>query len=501
MSRNQRSRGFLKGKSIPATLARVVAEEEDSLADYYVFPERFVGPAMDLDDPRAVFVGPKGAGKSAILKMVTIRRQSDSGRVILVSPDDLSLNALTRLDSRTSPLAPVWDERWLFKSLWDYVLTVEILRREFPTGSGLLDKVLSLFASQKRRDVRSFLEESLGDDNRSLGLTGWVIKLFDQVSVSVAAPGLSAAVGAKLRTDSTVPIQTVKIPLLDTLSTVVKQLPELVKHEYLVLIDDLDRYWNGSPQQKIFIAALFQSLRKLSRKPVKFIVALREGIFNSLTIEDSDKFRERICMVSWDASSMQQMVESRIRFAFHSPNLNVWGQLFPREAFPKLWNSTARKPREVLRLAYLCLGKAKENGNDSVLEEDIHHARRIFSEEKISDLDSEYGYRYRGIGQVVRMMAGWHKEFGRQGADDLAIAVAESIEKSHDGASYSWARGYIDDPLGLVKILAELGVLRIKQSRTDSARDWECETPIDINDHCWFSVHPMYAPALGCIGD
>jgi hypothetical protein len=155
MSRKSAEKNYLKpkaGKSVN-NFGRIVAEQDPELQDYYVDPERYVARAMDFNDPAVFFVGPKGAGKSAILQMVRLNRATDEGRVISISPDDLAFSALANVNAGTPILRDISKNQWLFKSLWDYVLSLEVLRREY--------KDRSAFTSTLQKIVRFFLEISM----------------------------------------------------------------------------------------------------------------------------------------------------------------------------------------------------------------------------------------------------------------------------------------------------------------------------------------------------
>jgi hypothetical protein len=84
-----------------------VAEDDPELQGYYVGPDRYVNRAMSFTDPAVFFVGPKGAGKSAILQMVRLNRAADEGRVIDIRPDDLAFSALANVSATTPILSEV----------------------------------------------------------------------------------------------------------------------------------------------------------------------------------------------------------------------------------------------------------------------------------------------------------------------------------------------------------------------------------------------------------
>src|SRR5215831_11708915 len=99
MGKQSGDRNYLRpkaGKNVN-NFGRIVGEQDLELQEYYVAPERYVDRAMDFNDPAVFFLGPKGAGKSAILQMVRLNRASDAGRLINISPDDLAFSALANV--------------------------------------------------------------------------------------------------------------------------------------------------------------------------------------------------------------------------------------------------------------------------------------------------------------------------------------------------------------------------------------------------------------------
>jgi hypothetical protein len=122
MARKSSEKNYLKARAGKTTsnFGRIVAEQDSELQDYYVDPDRYVARALDFNDSAVFFVGPKGAGKSAILQMVRLSRAADEGRIINISPDDLAFSALANVSATTPILSEVAKHQWLFKSLWDY---------------------------------------------------------------------------------------------------------------------------------------------------------------------------------------------------------------------------------------------------------------------------------------------------------------------------------------------------------------------------------------------
>ena len=159
MKHKQRHRNFLHVRegARPGDLGRLVAENDHQLDQYYVEPERYVERALDVDDPAIFFMGSKGIGKSAILQMVRLLRKADSKRIINVSPDDLAFSGLANIKAETPLLAEPTKSQWVFKSLWDFILCVEVLKRECQDYDTLVGILKRVFSSKEEKAAQKLL--------------------------------------------------------------------------------------------------------------------------------------------------------------------------------------------------------------------------------------------------------------------------------------------------------------------------------------------------------
>jgi hypothetical protein len=112
-----------------SSLGHLRAEDDANLATYYVSNGGFLERALSYEDPAIFFRGPKGIGKSAILKMVELTYSAEPSRIIRISPDDLAFAALANIDADTPFIKKAVSTQWLFKSLWNYILSVRLLER------------------------------------------------------------------------------------------------------------------------------------------------------------------------------------------------------------------------------------------------------------------------------------------------------------------------------------------------------------------------------------
>ena len=169
-------------------------------------------------------------------------------------------------------------------------------------------KVFSLFTRAKdKKRIQRLFEITISDSGKATTLTNRILELIKEIELSGQINGVGVRGSVKIADGGSKQFE-----LLSEINNAVKTLPHMLEHDYYVLIDDLDLYWKNEPNQNAFIAALFLSLRKLSTPPIKFMVSIRDDIYNCLPLTDKDKSRDRICSMDWDLPSIKKMVEKRI---------------------------------------------------------------------------------------------------------------------------------------------------------------------------------------------
>src|SRR5260370_35554875 len=96
--------------------------------------------------------------------MVRLRMPTEEKRIIDISPTKLAFSALTNLDTLTPLLKETDKHQWLFRSLWDYVLALEIITREFSTESAIWEWAMNLFRGRQEQSARRWLNTAIGDE-------------------------------------------------------------------------------------------------------------------------------------------------------------------------------------------------------------------------------------------------------------------------------------------------------------------------------------------------
>lgn len=490
--KNKRTKNPLKNAG---DFGLLMAEADKNLELYYVGRERYVDKALCIDDPVIFIMGPKGIGKSAVLQMVRLERTRDEKRIINIAPDDLAFSALANLKIESPLLTDAVRGTWLFKSLWDYVLLMEIWERENSQTQNRLEKFFSLFTRTKdKKRIQRLFEITISDSGKTTTLTNRILELIKEIELSGQINGVGVRGSVKIADGGSKQFE-----LLSEINSAVKTLPHMLEHNYYVLIDDLDLYWKNEPNQNAFIAALFLSLRKLSTPPIKFLVSIRDDIYNCLPLTDKDKSRDRICSMDWDLPSIKKMVEKRVMNATKCKLQDVWNNIFPKNGFEILTKFSTKKPREFIRMGGLCIERAYVNGHKRVLESDISEAIRRYSTERMQDIASELTYTYPGLNIVLERFRGKDKEFNITLLDDIATEFAIEAFERQD-APWFWAGQFDKRAKDFTELLADIGFLQVKVNRTASPHPYDRAKMGRINTNMWFAVHPMYAPGLELLG-
>ena len=497
MSRKRRSPG--KSRTLlrrASDLGRLVAEDDANLQGYYVGRECYLDRALDMEDPIIFYMGPKGIGKSAVLQMIRLEKAHDVNRIINLSPDDLAFSAFANFRIESPIVGDIAKGQWLFKCLWDYVLLMELWERENSATQDRWSNFKKLFRSKDEKRIHRLFNITITDKGKALSLTDRILQLIKEVELSAQKGEVEVSGKVKVEHDGSGQFQ-----LLSEINHAIKSLPAMLRNEYYVLIDDLDLYWENEPSQNTLIAALFLSLRRLSRRPVKFVVSIREDIYRCLPLADKDKSRDRLCRMEWDLTHIKEMIERRMTTAINCTPEEIWGNLVPENCFAILAKHSTRKPRELIRLVSLCLNRAVVNGHKRVHNDDIVQALGEYSVERIQDIVSEYRFIYPKLDVVVQKFFGKEKEFSFKTLDVIATEIAvDALDHGNFGMPWQWAGGFDEHAEDFARLLTDIGFLLVKVNRTAPPQMYDPQMMGPINSSMWFAVHPMYAPGLRLLG-
>jgi hypothetical protein len=498
-SKQQRKKNKALLRAAYAKLGNLQAEHDPDLAQYYIKTKAgFLDRALDYSDPAIAFRGPKGVGKSAILRMIELHHSSDLKRIIRIGPDDLAFTALANADIDSPLIRSASTNQWLFKSLWNYILAIRLLEVEFSQQNTLFEKITSCLPNNNHKLAKKLLAIAHKEaGSAGCGMTEVMLKLIKEIELNIKVPGASGQAKVVLKEPNSQTNHS-QLEVLTLIDDVTKTLPKLINNRYYVLIDDLDLHWKNDPVQNALIAALFSAMAKLRNlETVKFAIAIREDIYKHLPIEDKDKSRDWICNVFWDREALKNILENRMQCLHGISQSQLWDDLMPPKAFDTMLNGSLNRPRELIRQLALAFEVASQNGHSEVLESDLSEAVRRNSQEKLEELEQEFEYKYPGIGWVIKHLAGRQRELSLNDLRDISETIAiELLDDQENMKRYTWAGQFESRPKDLVYCLIDAGVLLVKTSRSAPPQPVDPEVLNNALDSPWFAVRPIYCPAL-----
>lgn len=480
-------------------LGDLQAENDANLPMYFVDSRGYYDQAVSSNSSIIIFRGSKGIGKSALLKMLEVGHASDHRRVIKIGPDDLAFTALANSSKEDSIIE---SNQWLYKCLWNYVLAVTLLNKEYTIESTLTRVIKDLIRTTDQKQALALLKKSMpSPGNSELGLTSIMLNLIDEVEIQIKSPVASLKVTGSKNTDNST---ATKASVLNLVNQVSKSLPRLIENEYLVLIDDLDLHWTNSPSQNTLIAAMFSAIAKFGHgdSKVKFVIAIRDDIYSQLPIENKDKSRDWIIDLGWDKSSLREVVDERMKHIHKVRSGDLWDGLMPQGAFDKLAPFCSNRPRMLIRLIQLCFLVACDNSHDIVTNEDLEVALKKFSLEKLEDLEDEVGPRYPGIKWIVEHFAGKNAELSLSELEKICEELQLNLEdeKVTKPNSVFWIDSYYEDPMKFAWILIDSGFLLVKTNRKARPDSIESEHAFKTLKSPWFAIRPLYRAGLRIVG-
>lgn len=431
--------------------------------------------ASDPTNPHCFFVGRRGTGKTATAKFLS----QNSERVTVIRPEIFSPSSLQIPISEFEQAnqKPFRSLLAAFKrSLQDEVLF------QVETKSKRLDRSTQVLL-QRERDIYGPMDFDLRVLHFIKGFTEPLaekddLKWLEELKVTNS---LSKAMGSLI---------------------LERNAP------YIVLLDAIDDFWDGSQQAVLYLTALMHAAVEVnSRVPgVRVLVFLRENIFERVRLVDTEFARLETCVVGldWTQEQLIEMIERRTNAPLPSKlplGGQTWDALFEDggEARRMVLDFCQHRPRDVLTYCSLALDTAQAHKHDQILLDDLHDARRRFSDSRLKDLSDEYQENYPQIAVVLETFYGLGQRYTTSGMQDLLDRLlADRQAITHCG---KWLYEY-STVEKFVRLLYDIGFVGLKESRKGNSkarfrslgpRD---TTPPPISESTEIVLHPSYHPAL-----
>jgi hypothetical protein len=474
---------------------------------------------LDCDDHRRIVLGRTGAGKTALLTMLSERA---SGRVIDIKPESLALAYISNstILQFVNELGVNLDT--FFKLLWRHVFTVEVIKAHFHldgagTKGSLVDWIGTHFSDKKRQHEKAltYLEK-------------WGSKFWEQTDYRIEELTTKLESDLKASISSVLPVAKMTLGGAQALSQEEKgavverakyivnqvQIQELTyvldlldsilddpQKKYYVVIDRLDENWVEEELRYLLIRALIETVRDFRRvRHAKIIIALRYDLL------------ERVLRVSRGGGFQEEKYESLyVDLRWSTDQLT--------DVLPRLINKTptmdyilARtllRPRDVILFFNACIRQAQ--GNPQITPQMLKEAEGEYSRLRLRSLADEWSADYPFLMSFVDILKGRAARFplGSISNDEcVGLAIHLFDQQLPDEELLHAVAGVDKDPDNtgelrrcIAALLYRVGVVGLKLEKFESVA-WATSgrRSISISEmgpDVKISVHPCFWRSLG----
>jgi len=436
------------------------AESDERLGEYFV-ATGYVHEA--LTGKKTIFLGRKGAGKTALFKQLP-RLYREEGRddllVISMSPDAYAWGALKEYREQG-----ILAEQ-AHTNAWKLTLAITIA-----SELSAVDRAWGEDAGRSVRTLGQFLRENYGGDN--VDLKNAATKLLTGLkSFNLSAFGFGLGFARDGSGHERLLTPAVIDRLLELIGACARELG------VVVLLDRLDESWDGTDESKTLLIGLLRAAKDLNAKfrfdgerGLQVIAFLRADIYPLLRFDDKDKHRSLEYAIAWTPAELQELIRARL-----PEGVSVAEILDPENMrqstapFAYVVQRTFLRPREVIQ--YLTEAKRRDDQDAAFISKDaIKNAELTYSRWKVDDLKQEYSKAIPDFADCLETL--------RQGVhryDSLAELESWVAQKSPKLAS---ARG----PRWIVDQLFDTSAIGVRPKKSGSIKykseDSELELPLE----------------------
>ena len=429
------------------------ALQDNELLDYFVQTKEFLDA---IEGRRTIFIGRRGSGKSANFQAIRAHLSEEANVVnVDILPDDFQLERITDFLEHAVDLP---DPQLVFQSIWNYVLTSEMLK-------ALAEKTNRLFSSPEKLTRNSLRQLYDSDyDRLALDFGSRVVDALNRV-----IPSTNHTPFAERRSIVEEALKSLRNYDLGRL------LQEFAKDEgitFFIVADDLDKHWRANTRLSIdLLLGLVAEAARMQRffgRYLKIVLFLREDIFDVLIKYDDDMPKRDILRMEWTSSNLHHLVAARLATKIEGENDDeIWSAIFPEpvgtmSAPDYILSRSLPKPRDVLHLCQKVIDEAQRNGHEYVTATDILDGEKSFSEALVYAVSSEFKGLYPDLEEVliefanVAEMISW---------DDFKTIASRAIRNK--GAIVArWLDSQAMTPYYLAEVLFKIGLIGLSREWT-----------------------------------
>ncbi|HLV99405.1 MAG TPA: hypothetical protein VKT82_12090 [Ktedonobacterales bacterium] len=531
------------------TFGALMAEGDPLLSAAYLDNGDFESVAS-FDDPRRFIIGRTGSGKSALFQHL---EECYPHKVVRIVPENLSLPYITNLDVIRQLLTMGVHLEPFLKALWKHVIVVEILRHRYQIISPEIKRnILSMLIERLKRDPAKvkaieYLNE-FGDkfwceaDERVKQIAESFqkkIKSSGEVGASAGGVGLKGGGDVEQTASQEIHRETVakyqrivnetQLPRLNQMINIVhNEILESPQHRTYLIIDDLDKEWVDETLSNLLIRCLFQAVIDMQPvKHLKIVVALRTNIFQQLNFGEQsqggqeEKFRGLRLFIRWTKNDLRSLLEQRAEAACQRYQIEpskTLSELLPPadptygDSLSYILSRTLMRPRDAILYLNECVREA--TGTDAISWDNIFHAEKQYSEERLLALRDEWKDPYLDIDKVFECFRRRPWRLSRteltQILEDIALLLESQKFRGPQWLTplceQVWAPGSKqktwEELYGpLVNLLCNLSFLGVapaadKQAIYSYMNPNQVQQSVEMKETTLFEVHPAFRQGL-----
>jgi len=522
--------------------AGVAAAEDDKdfLSEYFIDTGNLAA-LLELGNNKHILIGGAGAGKTALLAMLSKRRR----HVIPLSPQSLSLQLFARSSVVRFLEAAGANLTILYAFMWKHLLIVELLRakcdiRDDDNYRTCMSKIRETLYRHNRVKEQLVEYSAIWGDFIWLGSDGWVREFASRIEnvLKRALTGMAMNSTLSLEEEQLLTAEQ-KSRVSECAKSVVNELQSrdldaLIQslgdavfidsdQEYFLSVDRLDEDWVDSPIKARMTKALLDAAQTISRfKSVKVIVALRPALFDRvrLSAADSDFHADNYgasCLyLHWDKKSLAQLIQSRANCLIGGRCGVVLSAILPetidgQPAIDYILQHTLLRPRDVVLFINECIVRAEGRRLGTAA---IREAEEAYSLRQLDSLTNEWRMVFPNLSAVAEMFRGvpakiplnaLSKEFLSASFRRVSAAIQPEVKDPNVDLLNSLdmpSQNFGSMRSSLVRNLFGIGMLGIKPNAASPVR-WVTDSQRgavsgDIRPSAILYIHPMFHRGLGC---
>jgi hypothetical protein len=471
---------------------KLAAEREidNGLKQYFIETGAFV---RLRDGEKSILLANRGAGKSAIIKMLSEYYRKNNCLVVELLPEDYSYEMLQKSSIKNEDGG--WAKVSAYTAAWKFLIYVIAMKSYLKDSDTIVKSHADGIYQYLRKNHKGY------DKQNNWGIFINYLRRIEGLKIGPYEAGIKTK-------------ELQELYKLEEVSNLLNQLHELSnKKPIIFLIDELDKGWDASEEAQAFIGGLFQASITLNQLSNNFrvIISLRKELYDNIPLlyEDYQKYNDMFEVIEWSKESLFKLITKRIGVSLAKSTQSedyLWKLVFSEKiqdtpSFDYMFERTLSRPRELLQFCIDSRDRAIEIRSDKIDINSIVTSEVKYSDKRTKDIATEYKFQYPNLLNLFEVFRGKNCCFTRSKLEDLFTRVLLN-EVKVNGCD-TWINNQSEEYL--INILWQVGFLKIYTNCYINGKLKEGYFGINeisqsnISSVSKFLIHPMFRMYLGIV--